>query len=44
MVIHDFDELLEKLAQALKPGDNCLIMSNGGFNGIHQKLLTKLKK
>ncbi|MET1255143.1 UDP-N-acetylmuramate:L-alanyl-gamma-D-glutamyl-meso-diaminopimelate ligase [Aliikangiella maris] len=30
------------LAQA-KPGDSILIMSNGGFDGIHQKLLAALE-
>ncbi|UCF75395.1 MAG: UDP-N-acetylmuramate:L-alanyl-gamma-D-glutamyl-meso-diaminopimelate ligase, partial [Betaproteobacteria bacterium] len=35
----DFDALLERVAVSLVPGDHVVIMSNGGFNGIHEKLL-----
>lgn len=38
----DIDILVEKIAAAAQPGDNILVMSNGGFAGIHDKLLTKL--
>lgn len=34
--------LLDKLVAVVKPGDHVLIMSNGGFSGIHQKLLNML--
>jgi len=27
-----------------RPGDHVLVMSNGGFNGIHQTLLQRLAK
>jgi UDP-N-acetylmuramate: L-alanyl-gamma-D-glutamyl-meso-diaminopimelate ligase len=27
----------------LKPGDHALIMSNGGFGGLHGKLLANLE-
>ncbi len=36
------DTLLDKLVAMVKPGDHVLIMSNGGFAGIHQKLLNML--
>ena len=37
------DTLLEELDAYLTQGDHVLIMSNGGFEGIHGKLLTRLK-
>lgn len=39
----DFDALLEAVIAEAKPGDHVLVMSNGGFNGIHGKLLEGLK-
>jgi len=30
------------LGQELRPDDQVLIMSNGGFDGIHAKLLARL--
>ncbi len=39
----DAQSLLAKMVPALKPKDVILIMSNGGFDGIYQKLLTQLK-
>ena len=39
---NDFDALLEGVARALAPGDHVVIMSNGGFNGMHEKLLARL--
>ena len=41
--VPDVDKLAADLAQALKPGDHALIMSNGGFGGLHGKLLAKLE-
>ena len=38
----DFDALLERLAVSLVPEDHVVVMSNGGFNGIHEKLLARL--
>jgi UDP-N-acetylmuramate: L-alanyl-gamma-D-glutamyl-meso-diaminopimelate ligase len=35
-------ELVERVAAAARPGDHVLCMSNGGFGGIHQKLLDAL--
>lgn len=43
-VQHDIYHLVDMLAAEAKPGDQILIMSNGGFNGIHLKLLDKLTK
>ncbi len=36
------DALLAGLLSALRPGDHVLIMSNGGFGGLHDKLLAAL--
>ena len=41
-ISHDINVLLRKLVGIAEPGDHILIMSNGGFGGIHQKLLDKL--
>ncbi|MCK5818991.1 MAG: UDP-N-acetylmuramate:L-alanyl-gamma-D-glutamyl-meso-diaminopimelate ligase [Psychromonas sp.] len=38
----DVDALCEKLVSIAQAGDNILIMSNGGFGGIQQKLLDRL--
>jgi UDP-N-acetylmuramate: L-alanyl-gamma-D-glutamyl-meso-diaminopimelate ligase len=40
----DFKTLLDRVTGALTPGDHVVIMSNGGFNGIHEKLLARLAK
>ena len=42
IVSDDMDKLIEAIVAAAKPGDQVLVMSNGGFGGIHQKLLQKL--
>jgi UDP-N-acetylmuramate: L-alanyl-gamma-D-glutamyl-meso-diaminopimelate ligase len=38
----DLNRLVDAIAAAAQPGDHVLVMSNGGFGGIHQKLLDKL--
>jgi UDP-N-acetylmuramate: L-alanyl-gamma-D-glutamyl-meso-diaminopimelate ligase len=38
----DLDALIAAIAAAARPGDQVLVMSNGGFGGIHQKLLERL--
>ena len=38
----DTDAIVAFLAQEARPGDVCLIMSNGGFDDIHQRLLNRL--
>jgi UDP-N-acetylmuramate: L-alanyl-gamma-D-glutamyl-meso-diaminopimelate ligase len=42
-VIDDMDALVAGLAGALCPGDHALIMSNGGFGGLHTRLLASLE-
>jgi UDP-N-acetylmuramate: L-alanyl-gamma-D-glutamyl-meso-diaminopimelate ligase len=42
IVKDDLNELIETIASAAKSGDQILVMSNGGFGGIHEKLLKKL--
>ncbi len=42
-VSDDLEQLVEVIVQAAKAGDHVLVMSNGGFGGIHQKLLDALK-
>jgi UDP-N-acetylmuramate: L-alanyl-gamma-D-glutamyl-meso-diaminopimelate ligase len=36
------DEIVERLADYCRPGDLVLVMSNGGFGGIQQKLARRL--
>jgi len=38
----DLASLVESIAQEARPGDQVLVMSNGGFGGIHEKLLARL--
>lgn len=41
--IHDnLDLMVECIAQQAQQGDHILVMSNGGFGGIHEKLLKRL--
>jgi UDP-N-acetylmuramate: L-alanyl-gamma-D-glutamyl-meso-diaminopimelate ligase len=42
VVKDDLDELVAAIAAAAKSGDHVLVMSNGGFGGIHEKLLKQL--
>ncbi len=42
IVESDFDRLLSDIAAEAAPGRHILIMSNGGFMGLHQKLLARL--
>jgi UDP-N-acetylmuramate: L-alanyl-gamma-D-glutamyl-meso-diaminopimelate ligase len=37
------DALVEGLADDSRPGDHILVMSNGGFGGLHEKLLAALR-
>jgi UDP-N-acetylmuramate: L-alanyl-gamma-D-glutamyl-meso-diaminopimelate ligase len=39
----DLDGLLAGLAGELRPGDHALLMSNGGFGGLHERLLQALR-
>lgn len=42
-VTRDVDALIAELDAHLLPGDHVLIMSNGGFGGVHGKLLERLR-
>ena len=39
----DLGELVDAVAKESRPGDHILVMSNGGFGGVHQKLLKALE-
>jgi UDP-N-acetylmuramate: L-alanyl-gamma-D-glutamyl-meso-diaminopimelate ligase len=41
-VSHDVDQLARELSLRARRGDQVLIMSNGGFGGLHDKLLAAL--
>ncbi|MGE0357052.1 MAG: UDP-N-acetylmuramate:L-alanyl-gamma-D-glutamyl-meso-diaminopimelate ligase [Burkholderiales bacterium] len=43
-VHEDLDALLEDLARSARPGDHVLVMSNGGFGGVHARLLERLAR
>ena len=36
------DDIVERLQPLAKSGDVVVVFSNGGFDGIHQKLLERL--
>ena len=40
----DLGRLVESIWTAAKPGDHILVMSNGGFGGVHQKILQRLSE
>jgi UDP-N-acetylmuramate: L-alanyl-gamma-D-glutamyl-meso-diaminopimelate ligase len=39
----DLDRMVEAIAEEARSGDHILVMSNGGFGGVHQKLLERLR-
>ena len=41
-VADNLDQLLAQVKADVRPGDHLLCMSNGGFGGIHAKLLQEL--
>jgi UDP-N-acetylmuramate: L-alanyl-gamma-D-glutamyl-meso-diaminopimelate ligase len=43
LVADTVDKVVGQVLQATRPGDHVLCMSNGGFGGIHAKLLDALK-
>jgi UDP-N-acetylmuramate: L-alanyl-gamma-D-glutamyl-meso-diaminopimelate ligase len=43
MTLSDADAIVEHLAPELAAGDVVAIMSNGGFGGIHEKVLEALR-
>ena len=42
-VVDTVDALVQAIARVATPGDHVLCMSNGGFGGIHDKLLAALQ-
>ncbi|WP_127996933.1 UDP-N-acetylmuramate:L-alanyl-gamma-D-glutamyl-meso-diaminopimelate ligase [Piscinibacter defluvii] len=44
VVCDGIDKLVERVVAAARPGDHVLCMSNGGFGGIHAKLLEALAR
>jgi len=40
--VTSIDELVRQVVAEVRPGDHVLVMSNGGFGGIHEKLLVAL--
>ena len=44
VALPDCDAIIEHLLPQLQEGDVVAIMSNGGFGGIHDKLLEALRK
>jgi UDP-N-acetylmuramate: L-alanyl-gamma-D-glutamyl-meso-diaminopimelate ligase len=40
----DLDALVLAVAKEAKPGDHILVMSNGGFGGVHQKILSAIAR
>ncbi|WP_350432552.1 UDP-N-acetylmuramate:L-alanyl-gamma-D-glutamyl-meso-diaminopimelate ligase [Shewanella sp. H8] len=41
-VYHNIEDIITTVANTAQQGDTVVIMSNGGFNGIHQKLIKAL--
>ncbi len=41
--IPDIDEMAARLAAEARPGDSIAVLSNGGFGGLHEKILELLK-
>jgi UDP-N-acetylmuramate: L-alanyl-gamma-D-glutamyl-meso-diaminopimelate ligase len=42
-LLSDIDKLVEQVADDARPGDLIVIMSNGSFGGVHQRLLQRLE-
>jgi len=42
-VSNDIDELVASVVDYVRPGDRVVVMSNGGFGGIHGKLMDRLQ-
>ena len=44
LAFDDINTLVAAVARDARPGDFVLAMSNGGFGGVHQKLLDALAR
>lgn len=42
VLLRNIDDVVGQLVSQSKPGDHIVVMSNGGFGGIHQKILDAL--
>ena len=42
-VYEDLNTMVAAIAKIAKAGDYVLVMSNGGFGGVHQKILDAIK-
>lgn len=42
LILDTVESIVERVAAECRPGDQVLVMSNGGFGGIHQRLLDAL--
>ncbi|MDQ1363770.1 MAG: UDP-N-acetylmuramate: L-alanyl-gamma-D-glutamyl-meso-diaminopimelate ligase [Pseudomonadota bacterium] len=43
-LLRNIDDIVAILVKEARPGDHVLVMSNGAFGGVHQKILDALKK
>ena len=43
IIFDDIDKIVAYIADIARPSDQVLVMSNGGFGGIHDKILTALE-
>jgi UDP-N-acetylmuramate: L-alanyl-gamma-D-glutamyl-meso-diaminopimelate ligase len=43
-VAANIDELVKQVMANVQSGDHLLCMSNGGFGGVHERLLNRLKQ
>ncbi|MCK4709830.1 MAG: UDP-N-acetylmuramate:L-alanyl-gamma-D-glutamyl-meso-diaminopimelate ligase, partial [Gammaproteobacteria bacterium] len=43
-IFTDIEQIIVNLVKTTNAGDNIVIMSNGGFSGIHQKLISALQQ
>ncbi len=41
--VHTLPDLVQSIIKEARPGDHILVMSNGGFGGLHEKLLSALQ-
>ena len=43
-VLASTQAIIDEVVKTARPGDHVLVMSNGGFEGIHQRLLEALEQ
>ena len=43
-IFTDINQIIETVADVVQAGDHVVIMSNGGFGGIHQKIINKIEQ